>query len=168
MKQIMEFFKSGIGVLITVVFIGIIVGFFVFIKPMFDDSKEDMVGQTAVITGGKYDAYDDKLVGGAEVIAAATKFKTEAQFSVLVKTGSSTAGFYAENNSAATPVLYAAPSTAGTTLPDSAAGTGTTVKISQMKDKSDPLHYVNPSAQFDANIFRTADGEVRLIVFKQR
>lgn len=157
---------SVLGIFILLVTATIMVYYFNIGMGQNEKAKEKTSQLTSSMSDIGFEPYNNTLISGAEVIMAAKQFKSKTQFSILIKTGDTPAGFYTENNSSTTPTLYAVPTTGN--ILTAAAGTGTPILISALSDQSKLANYVNPAANFDSKVYYGKDGEVRLIVFTQR
>lgn len=163
LKRIMDYWVEILIALVVLVLVGFGFWFFNMINASGASVKEKAVAQAGIAQAAEMAPYDNETVMGSEVLNAAQLFKDRPQFSVLIKTGNATAGFYAENTSSVTPPCYAATSPLG------APGTcAAMVTLSQMKDQTNIQNYINKTALFNAKIYMDASNEVHLIEFIQR
>lgn len=168
MERIAQFIKENMGVVIIFVIAAVGVTFFFIGNGLSPDLKDKANKNVATASDMEYERYNNTTVPGIDVIQAAKDYKDKPQFSVLIKNAGSTTAFYAQNTSATTVPAYVAPST-GTTLADpGTVSSSAMVTADQMKDATDLVHYVNPTADFSAKVYRAKDGKVRLITFTQK
>jgi hypothetical protein len=158
--------RSGLAILM----LGIIMAGYFLGTPLVSFIKEKTSSSVSSTIDMAYSKMEGPILG-AEVVAAAEEFKTNPQFSFLIKTKSTPAGFYTENNYPATGgtgiIAYAVPTT-GNLLSVTPGRSTTPVTINAIKDTSNAANYVNPSVTFDGKIYRTPDGVVRLVEVIQR
>lgn len=167
LKKGMEYIGEIIAVLVVLLIIGAGIWYFQQGNGANAKAKEDVSGTVSAMSSMQYDAYNNQQVSGQDVLTAVSKFKNKPQFSILIQTGATPAGFYGENTSTS-PSAYIIPTAAPYVLADPSATPAVTYTIAAMKTSTDVAHYVNPTATFDAKTYLAKDGEVRLIVFKQR
>lgn len=173
MENISTGLKWVIGIIVTILIVAAGVSIYLVINNYFIRAQEQTLAQTQMINQAEFNSYDNKDVSGQDVINAAMKYKGRPQFSILIKTGINTAGFFAKN-------------TYGTYYDPPAKLDGESEEqfhyeksdldeysVSQMLDLSDndveneDNCNVNTQSAFKANVFRDKNGEVRLIVFDQ-
>ncbi|WP_128896797.1 hypothetical protein [Longirhabdus pacifica] len=169
MENISYGLKFAIGIVITLLIIGFGVGIYFVADALFGKAQDNTTSQTTALTRLEYSKYDNKGVTGQEVINAAIQYENRPQFSINIKTGILSGGFYAENNF---ETCYDIP-TSSEPLVDldthackTSNGTNATADISALQDTSNNF-YVNPTGIFTSQIYRDGNNEVRIIEFIQ-
>ncbi|MEK4343397.1 hypothetical protein [Paenibacillus sp. FSL P4-0184] len=172
MENISTGLKWVIGIIVTILIIAAGVSIYLVINNYFIRAQEQTLAQTQMINQAEFNSYDNKNVSGQDVINAAMRYKGRPQFSILIKTGVNTKGFYAEN----TYETYYGIPTVSDTNPEGGFVKDTSVEshsVSQMLDQSETgvenaeNCNVNTQSLFKAKVFRDKNGEVRLIEFNQ-
>lgn len=167
MQKIVSFLQENIVSVLIFVFLAVIVGVFMTVNAISGTTKQEAADTVNQVTSLAFSSYDNTRVLGSEVIQAAEKYKKRPQFSILIKTGKTPAGFYALNTSSATPVAYTGTPATGKVGTPGSVKEGGMVSTSQMTDPTDVAHFVNKTATFVSKIYTDEIGEVRLIEFTQ-
>lgn len=165
MENISIGLKWAIGVIVTLLIIAAGVGIYFVANGYFNRAHEQTMSQSQMLSQAEFSTYDNKDVTGQDVIDAATKYAGRPQFSIHVVTGVTATGFFTKNNYT---ICYAKPVSPNPVAVSVNGCSGTPVTLSQMQDATKSDNYINPTGIFEANIYRDANAEVRLIEFKQK
>ncbi|OKP90177.1 hypothetical protein [Paenibacillus sp. P32E] len=175
MENISTGLKWVIGIIVTILIIAAGVSIYLIINNYFIRAQEQTLAQTQMINQAEFNTYDNKDVSGQDVINAAMRYKGRPQFSILIKTGVNTDGFYAQNtyNTYYKPAKAAVGETAAEELDVSKPNTGAEKhSVSEMLDQSsssanDKNCNINTLSIFRATLHKDKNGEVRIIEFNQ-
>ncbi|WP_338554573.1 hypothetical protein [Paenibacillus sp. KS-LC4] len=170
MENISTGLKWVIGVIVTILIIAAAVSIYLVINGYFNRAQEQTLAQTKLINQAEFSGYDNKDVSGQDVINASTRYSGRPQFSIFIKTGENTTGFYAKNNYS---ICYEAPYSTSTTnffvnVSEYECQTGQQIDVSTMQDQTKSTNYINTTAVFTSRTFKDKNGEVRLIYFDQK
>ena len=170
LSTIGEYWKQIIAFVIIMLIVGVVFGFWLMADGQTSRARDNILQTTNSLSNSEYARYNNQIITGAEVIEAAIKFRDKPQFSIRVVTGNNPAGFYMENISAApNAVCYATPVSVETPVGTPANCTvASMTTVLQAQDTTSILYYINPTARFNANVYRDSNGEVRLLEFRQR
>ncbi|AIQ46202.1 hypothetical protein R70723_10120 [Paenibacillus sp. FSL R7-0273] len=175
MENISTGLKWVIGIIVTILIVAAGVSIYLIINNYFIRAQEQTLAQTQMINQAEFNMYDNKDVSGQDVINAAMKYKGRPQFSILIKTGVNTEGFYARNTYTTyyKPAQDAVGETAATELNLSELNKGAkNYSVSQMLDQSVSVGdayncNINTLSLFRATLHKDKNGEVRIIEFNQ-
>ncbi|WP_341281074.1 hypothetical protein [Paenibacillus sp. FSL H8-0537] len=170
MENISTGLKWVIGVIVTILIIAAAVSIYLVINGYFNRAQEQTLAQTKLINQAEFSGYDNKDVSGQDVINASTRYGGRPQFSIFIKTGENTTGFYAKNNY---DICYDAPYSTTTDFTVKVSGevkcaAGEQIDVSTMQDQTKSTNYINTTAVFTSKTYRDNNGEVRLIYFDQK
>lgn len=176
MENISTGLKWVIGIIVTILIVAAGVSIYLIINNYFIRAQEQTLAQTQMINQAEFNMYDNKDVSGQDVINAAMKYKGRPQFSILIKTGVNTKGFYAQNTYTTyyEPAKAAVGETAATELDLSDLNkSADNYSVSQMLDQStvnasnEDNCNINTLSIFRATLHKDKNGEVRIIEFNQ-
>lgn len=174
MENISTGLKWVIGIIVTILIVAAGVSIYLVINNYFIRAQEQTLAQTQMINQAEFNSYDNKEVSGQDVINAAMKYRGRPQFSILIKTGVNTKGFYAEN---IYDTYYALPYKKNADDLEEKfhfdeKNAGDHYSVSQMLDQSEPTAddkncNINTLSIFKAALYKDKNGEVRVIEFTQ-
>lgn len=159
---IMKYLKEIIYSAIILVLLAVGIGLFVIISDGADSIKAESTMKVSGVSQMKFNTYDGTTRLGSEVLNAVTEFKATPQFSIYIKTGANPTGFHMKTFDGQ---YYAVPGAGGVVT----AGTTTNIATeADLKNQKVEKFYINKMALFDAEIYKDAGDQTRLIVFSQK
>jgi hypothetical protein len=171
MENISTGLKWVIGIIVTILIVAAGVSIYLIINNYFIRAQEQTLAQTQMINQAEFSSYDNKEVSGQDVLNAALRYKGRAQFSVMIKTGENTTGFYAKNNYG---IYFGVPTSEKPTvdLTSGSNSNGDSSTVSEMMDLTKSSYgksvFVNTMGVFKAKVYKDLNDDVRLIEFVQK
>ena len=157
--------KFAIGLVITMIFIGIIIVAFTFGRNHANSAISNVSKDTSTLEDGRYTQYDGVMVPGAEVLNTIEKFEADNIFVAVTVAANTRATVTAYNDQQLGSQAYimTSASTSGALTKNTVANENTLLRAA--KDPTN-AQYINPSAQFYGLVNRSqATGAVLGISF---
>ncbi len=159
MENISTGLKWAIGVVLTLLIVAAGISIYMVAQGYLDRAQEQTISQSASLS--EFSVYEDgATLTGSDVLEAVNRYKTRPRFSVRVATNLNTSLFYTEN----TGSCYTESSGVAQY---SACSSTVITDYSELVDTNN-LKFINPTGRFKTELYRDANGEVRLIDFTQQ
>lgn len=154
--------KFAIGLVITMIFIGIVIVAFTFGRNHANNAISNMSKDTSQLEEGRYTQYDGVIVTGAEVLNIIEKFEAD-NIAISVKTAPTTRAGLTSLTTTSTGDHWFIKN--GLTAADKMSTTDEDTAVRNAKDIAQ-ASYINPSAEFYGIVNRAADtGAIQGISF---
>lgn len=158
-----KFAGIAVGILIFILFIGVVMVLVNFGSNTANDGIDNLVSTVSSLELKQYDTYNNRIVKGSTVVTAVRNYNTQ-QFAIRVVTGSDTSG-----------TVYGCALTGFSSL-DAATGfytstsldlTSTDTNLSNIVNKG-AAQFINTTANFQSNLIVDGNGQVVGINFEQQ